>query len=91
MKSTKVRSVIVALAAVIVIVSLGACGHTAATLPTYRIGLGPWVGFGPLYLAQEKGFFEQQGIRAELIVLTGLAEHGRLFLTRAPCRPRPLP
>jgi NitT/TauT family transport system substrate-binding protein len=40
----------------------------------YRIGLGPWVGFGPLYLAQEKGFFQQQGLNADLIVLTGLAE-----------------
>src|ERR1035438_9435927 len=47
-------------------------GHPAGR--TYRIGLGPWVGFGPLYLAQEKGFFREQGIDAELIVLTGLAE-----------------
>src|SRR4051812_32869041 len=28
-------------------------------LPTYRIGIGPWVGFGPLYLAREKGFFKE--------------------------------
>jgi NitT/TauT family transport system substrate-binding protein len=40
----------------------------------YRIGLGPWIGFGPLYLAQEKGFFRDAGLEAELIVLTGLAE-----------------
>jgi NitT/TauT family transport system substrate-binding protein len=36
--------------------------------------LGPFVGFGPLYLAKEKGFFSDAGIDAELIVLTGLAE-----------------
>src|SRR5262249_13104902 len=41
---------------------------------TYRIGLGPWVGFGPFYLAQEKGFFDEAGVKVELIVLTGLAE-----------------
>lgn len=41
---------------------------------TYRIGLGPWVGFGPLYLAQEKGFFKDAGVAVELNVLTGLAE-----------------
>lgn len=41
---------------------------------TYRIGLGPWVGFGPLYLAQEKGFFKDAGVTVELNVLTGLAE-----------------
>lgn len=40
----------------------------------YRIGLGPWVGFGPLYLAQEKGFFKEAGVQVELSVLTGLAE-----------------
>src|ERR1700730_10589347 len=41
---------------------------------TYRMGLGPWVGFGPLYLAQEKGFFKDAGVSVELSVLTGLAE-----------------
>jgi len=41
---------------------------------TYRVGLGPWVGFGPLYLAQEKGFFKDAGVTIELNVLTGLAE-----------------
>lgn len=41
---------------------------------TYRIGLGPWIGFGPLYLAQEKGFFKDAGVQVELTVLTGLAE-----------------
>jgi NitT/TauT family transport system substrate-binding protein len=41
---------------------------------TYRIGLGPWVGFGPLYLAQEKGFFKDAGVAVDLNVLTGLAE-----------------
>ena len=40
----------------------------------YRIGLGPWVGFGPLYLAQEKGFFKESGVQVDLTVLTGLAE-----------------
>ena len=42
--------------------------------PAFRIGLGPWVGFGPFYLAQEKGFFDEAGVKVELIVLTGLAE-----------------
>jgi NitT/TauT family transport system substrate-binding protein len=41
---------------------------------TYRIGLGPWVGFGPLYLAQEKGFFRDAGVTVDLSVLTGLSE-----------------
>ena len=41
---------------------------------TYRIGLGPWVGFGPLYLAKDKGYFKDAGLDIDLIVLTGLAE-----------------
>ncbi len=42
--------------------------------PPIRIGLGPWVGFGPFYLAQAKGFFRDEDVRVELKVLTGLAE-----------------
>ncbi len=59
-------------------------------LPTYRIGLGPWVGFGPFYLAKEKGFFDRAGLQVELIVLTGLAERnsalksGRIEALAAP-------
>lgn len=40
----------------------------------YRIGLGPWIGFGPFYLAQQKGFFKEEGIKVELTTITGLAE-----------------
>lgn len=52
--------------------------------------MGPFAGFGPLYLAQEKGFFKEAGIDAELIVLTGLAERnsalkaGRIDALAAP-------
>ena len=48
--------------------------QSQSTGRVYRIGLGPWVGFGPLYLAQEKGFFQEVGIKVELIVLAGLSE-----------------
>ncbi len=47
---------------------------SATPAPLVRIGLGPWVGFGPFYLAQQKGFFAEAGVRVELKVLTGLAE-----------------
>jgi NitT/TauT family transport system substrate-binding protein len=43
-------------------------------VPRYRIALGPWVGFGPLYLARDKGLFSEQGVEVDLIVLTGVAE-----------------
>lgn len=39
-----------------------------------KIGLGPWVGFGPFYLAKDKGFFKEAGVDVALVVLTGVAE-----------------
>ena len=56
----------------------------------YHIGLGPWIGFGPLYLAQEKGFFKEAGIETKLSVIAGLAERnsalksGRIDALAAP-------
>lgn len=55
------------------IVLIAGCERSADN-STYRIGLGPWVGFGPLYLAKEKGFFKEAGVDVDLIVLTGIAE-----------------
>jgi NitT/TauT family transport system substrate-binding protein len=88
----KILSVIIFLAvAAILLITAGCKGKPVATAtPTYRIGLGPWVGFGPLYLAQEKSFFDEAGIKVELIVLTGLAERnsalksGRIDALAAP-------
>lgn len=57
---------------------------------SYRIGLGPWIGFGPLYLAKDKGYFKEAGLNVDLIVLTGLAERnsalkaGRIDALAAP-------
>lgn len=39
-----------------------------------KIALPTWTGYGPLYLAKEKGFFEEQGLDVELIKIEGLAE-----------------
>ena len=70
----------------------GSCGQKreSATGKKYRIGLGPGVGFGPLYLAQDKNFFKEAGCEVELIVLTGIAERnsalksGRIDALAAP-------
>ena len=35
-----------------------------------------WVGFGPLFVAKEKGFFAQEGVEVELI---NMAHHDPLF------------
>lgn len=54
----------------------GATGKTKVV-----IGHGPWIGFGPLYLAKEKGYFAEQGIDVDLVVLTGLAERNSALQT----------
>jgi NitT/TauT family transport system substrate-binding protein len=64
--------ILLALAAILPLLISSSCKTPGAH--TYKIGLGPWVGFGPLYLAQEKGFFKDAGVSVDLTVLTGLSE-----------------
>jgi NitT/TauT family transport system substrate-binding protein len=40
---------------------------TVASADTIRIGLQPWLGYGPLWVAAEKGYFEDHGLDVELI------------------------
>jgi NitT/TauT family transport system substrate-binding protein len=43
-------------------------GGSAAAEPL-KIGHSTWVGYGPLYIAQDEGFFEEEGLEVELIVM----------------------
>ncbi len=55
--------VFVLLAAVL----LAACGSQPAAPQVIRIGTQPWIGYGPWWIAQEKGIFEKYGLKAELV------------------------
>jgi NitT/TauT family transport system substrate-binding protein len=46
---------------------LSACGAKPATPTTVRIGTQPWIGYGPWWIAQEKGIFAKYGLNAELV------------------------
>ncbi len=48
----------------LVILFFSACSHRheEAQLQRVSIAFQEWVGYGPLYLAQEKGFFKEEGI-----------------------------
>lgn len=39
----------------------------AQTSPPLKIGANTFVGYGLLYLAQEKGFFKQQGVDVQIV------------------------
>lgn len=41
-----------------------------ASAETIKIGLQPWLGYGPLWVAEQKGFFEANGVDVQLINFT---------------------
>jgi NitT/TauT family transport system substrate-binding protein len=46
---------------------LSACSPKPVESTTVRIGTQPWIGYGPWWIAREKGLFEKNGLKAELI------------------------
>lgn len=47
--------------------ALAACGSKPAEPTVVRIGTQPWIGYGPWWIAKEKGIFEKYGLNAELV------------------------
>ncbi|MBV8963517.1 MAG: ABC transporter substrate-binding protein, partial [Hyphomicrobiales bacterium] len=51
-------------------VAVGALtSSTPSAADTIRIAHSTWVGYGPLYVARDKGIFKNHGIDVELIVM----------------------
>lgn len=48
----------------------------------FRIGFSTWVGYGPFYVAQEKGFFAEEGLNVELIRMEGTGEKRAALLSK---------
>jgi NitT/TauT family transport system substrate-binding protein len=48
---------------------LAAFGHSPAGAETVSIAHSTWVGYGPLYIARDKGFFKNNGVDVDLIVM----------------------
>ncbi len=44
-----------------------------------RIAINPWPGYALFYLAEEKGFFEEEGLSVRLVELASLADARRVF------------
>jgi NitT/TauT family transport system substrate-binding protein len=62
-------------------VSVAACGSSSTTVKTVKassipskpeagvikIGIEPWIGYGPWYIAQQEGYFKQLGLNVKII------------------------
>jgi NitT/TauT family transport system substrate-binding protein len=59
---------------------LGATLATAATAEPVRIAVPTWVGFGPLYVARDKGFFAKHGVEVVLTPSEDAKQHYPLLL-----------
>lgn len=64
-KISKIVLVIIVICVAIFLVWFGIKNST--TNKTIRLGLNPWIGNGLYYVAQQKGFFEKEGIKVELL------------------------
>lgn len=59
---------------------LAAVPLMAQDLPALKIAFNTWVGYGPLYIAQEKGFFRQNGIEVSMKILEDTASKGSALM-----------
>jgi NitT/TauT family transport system substrate-binding protein len=64
-----------------VLLALTACGGDSSSTggdsqadPTVRIALSSWVGFAPLYVAEDQGFYEKHGLNVELVPIEDPAD-----------------
>ncbi|MEH7548302.1 MULTISPECIES: ABC transporter substrate-binding protein [Bacillaceae] len=71
------------LCSIMLLVALAACGKDEASSTSadgkkssepLKVTLPTWTGYGPLFLAKEKGFFKKNGIDVDLSIVEGLAE-----------------
>ncbi len=70
------------LCSLMLLIALAACGKEETTKVSgsgkssepLKVTLPTWTGYGPLFLAKEKGFFEKNGVDVELSIVEGLGE-----------------
>jgi len=49
--------------------AMGAVAANPAAADTLTLAHSTWVGYGPFYIAQEKGFFEEEGVDVDLKIM----------------------
>jgi NitT/TauT family transport system substrate-binding protein len=67
----RISPFIIALIICMYLAATGLCGCAAKpsepALPRLNVAFQEWAGYGPFYLAKEKGFFEEEGVNVTLI------------------------
>jgi NitT/TauT family transport system substrate-binding protein len=66
-KSGRTRLFMALLLAVVVAGGLGIY-YSRTTLPTVKINIVTWPGYGPIYLGQAKGFFKDEGVQVDVAI-----------------------
>ncbi|HSB04497.1 MAG TPA: ABC transporter substrate-binding protein [Thermodesulfobacteriota bacterium] len=51
----------------------------SASAEPIKLGMSTWLGYAPLYLAKEKGFFQKQGVDVEVVVIESPADRRAAF------------
>ena len=54
-------------------------GGSAFAGEPIKLGMSTWLGYAPLYLAKEKGFFQKRGITVEIVVIESPADRRAAF------------
>lgn len=77
------KRVIPVLIGVLVIIAIGSVAFRGGLLrgqlpsqevPTFKLSVNTWVGFGPFYLAKEKGFFQEEGVNVDIVVIDDVGQ-----------------
>lgn len=52
-------------------------------LQKVRFAVSTWSGFGPLFMARDKGFFKEQGLDVEITIIEGMAERKQALASKS--------
>ena len=64
---------------VAMVVALTVAAGAASAGEPIKLGMSTWLGYAPLYLAKEKGFFQKRGLEVEVVVIESPADRRAAF------------
>ena len=83
MKRTNVVALSVGLIVVVAgIITLRILRTDGGPSDVIRIGFNTWVGYGPLYIARDKGFFAKHGVEVSLLRMEGTGERRSAMMAK---------